>query len=488
MTVGVIVKTATRSGTTKAITAPGGTYFPIGQAERGRTDAAVQIRSMQDFVNNFGARVTYGALFDDLNTFFSEGGANAFVTRVVGPAATKGTLTLVDRAGSPLSTLRVDALGAGAGSANIKVEVVAGTSSGTYRVNLYDLTVSATTPLEIYNNLLTPANFATASANSLLVRATDLGSATAAPNNQPALISPTVLSTGTDDRASIVASNYTTAMTLLTADLGDGAVSVPGVGPSVHAALVAHVTANDRIALLTAARGETTSNLKSFAAAQNSEFSGLFAPWVTIPDDAGGSRSISPEGYVAAKRNLAAETEGPWRAPAGEIAEAQFVTGLDQVFDIPTANDLNDARVSVIRTVGGTTRLYGWRSLSTDENNYALLTGRDVLNRVVIASLAALEPFVFSSIDGRGVLFKRVEASLAGICEPMRQAGGLFENIDPNSNVILDKGYAVSCDATINTPTTLALNELIARVSIRVSPSAELIMLTVIKAGIGASL
>ena len=65
---------------------------------------------------------------------------------------------------------------------------------------------------------------------------------------------------------------------------------------------------------------------------------------------------------------------------------------------------LDAGNVSAIRTILGTTRLYGWRSLSTDAQNYKLLIGRDVLNYLAVEGARLLEPYVFATIDGRAVL------------------------------------------------------------------------------------
>ena len=74
-------------------------------AERGPVDEALVVRSLAEFEHHYGGRVSYGALHDDLNVYFGEGGQEAAIARVVGDAPVEATLTLVDRAGAPLDGL-----------------------------------------------------------------------------------------------------------------------------------------------------------------------------------------------------------------------------------------------------------------------------------------------------------------------------------------------------------------------------------------------
>jgi len=135
---GVVVTTGAVAGPSAPTRAPSSTYFVAGQAERGPTDRASAIRSLAEFTDLFGGRTTYGALYDDLVTFFQEGGSRAYVTRVVGPAATTGALAspLMDRAGTPLATLTVTAASPGAWSSAVSVKVLDGSTAGTFRIQV----------------------------------------------------------------------------------------------------------------------------------------------------------------------------------------------------------------------------------------------------------------------------------------------------------------------------------------------------------------
>lgn len=479
---GVSVTTAVRSGSASALRAPSSRLFIAGLAERGSSTEAVLLRGMADYESLFGARVSYGSLYDQLKTYFAEGGVEAYATRVVGPAATLGTLTLQDRAGVPVNTLRVDAANPGAWSSRITVQVMDGSIADTFRIIVrLDGDI-----VEDRTNLASPTAAQVAFAASSYVRVTNLGSATVGPDNNPAVLAATALSAGADDRASVTTTHYVTALERFVPGLGDGAVALPGLGDAVHAGLVAHAKGHRRVALLSGDIDDTISELQTKAAAviDDAEYAGLFAPWINVSDEAGGFRQIGPEGYVAAARARAHEQVGPWRAPAGAIATSNGILGLAVSYTEDEFDTLDASRVSVIRLIANTVRLYNWRSLSADEENFKFLSARDMLNRLVVEGEDALEEFVFAPIDAKGQLLSSINASLVGIAESKRQAGGLFENVNPATGQLIDPGYSVDTGPSINSAASLANNEVKARLAVRVAPTGALVSLTIVKVGV----
>src|SRR3954470_201951 len=200
---GVSVTTGTISGPSAPARAPSSTYFTAGQTERGPTAAPTKVFSFAAFSALYGARPAFGTLWDDLKTFFEEGGTQAYVQRVTGPAATVGTLAtpLQDRAVTPDDTLNVSAANAGAWSSRISVKVLDGSTAATFRIQvLLDGIV-----VEDFSALSSPqAAVSRINAQSLYVRLADAASASTAPTNNPAAtVSPVALTAGTDDRASI---------------------------------------------------------------------------------------------------------------------------------------------------------------------------------------------------------------------------------------------------------------------------------------------
>lgn len=483
---GVAVTVGAVSGPSAPTLAPSSKYFAVGQAERGLTTEPTRVNSFAQFQELFGSRTTYSALWDDIKTFFEEGGTEAYVARVVGPAATTGTLTggLQDGQSTPATTLNVSARSAGAWSSNLTIQVMAGPTAATFRlvVRLGGVVVHD------WTNLASPQEAVSRSSTSPYIKLTDAGSVGVAPTNNPAVLAATALGAGTDDRASITATHYVNALALFTTELGDGAVAIPGIGTTAHAGLITHADAHNRLALLAAASSTDKATLIATAAALDAKRAGLFAPWVKVPDEYGGTRTISPEGYVAAVR-ARAHAVGPWRAPAGENAIARYVVGPATVFSSTDSNDLDSAKVNVIRTQARTTRLYGWVSLAADRDNWGFLTGADTVNRVVTEAYDQLEPYLFGVIDARGHLLGQIAGTLEGIVIPMAEANGLYARLNPAdpTGPPLDPGYRVRV-LDINPVEVSAQNRVLAELGIRVSPTAAIVQLTVTKAAVTAAL
>lgn len=495
--VGVNVSTATRSAPSSDQLSTSSTYFVVGQTERGPINKALKVNSLSDYERLYGGGpaqgITYSAVHDDIQTHFEEGGVSAYVARTVGSSSTVSSLTLVDKAGSPVSTLRIDAYGPGAWGTGVTVTSAAGTTSGTYKLTIAYSGTGTQSP-EVYDNLVTPADAVRQLANSAYVRAVDLGSATAAPNNQPAVSGPTALSGGTDDRGSITSSSYTTALSLFGANLGSGAVAIPGQAASaVGVGLAAHAVANNRIALTATAIAQTLnqaisaeSSLFSSLSAGGTEYVGLFWPWIKIPDGSGGTRTISPEGFVAAKRAEAHETTGPAQPPAASFGLAKFAVDTETAITSANVDSLNGAHVSPITVSNGAVQLYGWRSLSIDTANYALLSQRDVINTIAVDIDALMEEFVYRIIDGSGRLFSEMEGKAIGYLDGLRVADQLFEKVDASGNQI-DPGYRVDTGPSVNTQYTIQQNIANLAVNVRPPGAAELIQVLIAKVPVTGS-
>lgn len=494
MSIGVNVTSSTRSAPSTNQLAAGATYFAAGITERGDTSITTKVTSLSDFERLFGGYVSYGSLHQDIRTFFEEGGGSAYIGRVVGPTPVVASLTLVDKAGSPVSTLRIDAFGPGAWAQGVTIGVAAGDLSGTFKITVSYSGAGAQAP-EVYNNLVTPADAVRQMSNSAYVRATDLGSSTAAPNNQPANISPAALSGGTDDRSNITTAQYTAALNLFLSGLGSGVVAIPGQpASSVGSILRDHAVANNRIAFTAPSSGQTVNqaisavgSLVSTLAGNGAEYVGMIYPWIKIPDPSinGVTRTISPEGYAAACRARANEAGGPVVAPAGDISIARFVVDTEKHLVQADIDSLNAAKVSPIAIIGGNIELYGYRSLSTDDANYHWLTARDVVNYVSVDAKDAVEQFVFRVIDGNGRLFSDMNAALTGRLELLKSSDQFYVN-EVNGQLI-DPGYRVDTGSSVNTPTTIAQNKAKALISIRPAPSAEEIDIEVAKVAVGGS-
>ena len=113
-----------------------GVFFAVGPASQGDNTQAVLVRSMAEFEDKFGVRVTYSYLWDAMDCFYKEGGNQAYIARVVGPAPVVATVTLKDGTNNP--TLQVNANSPGAWGNNLRVAVLQGSVGGTFVIQVSD--------------------------------------------------------------------------------------------------------------------------------------------------------------------------------------------------------------------------------------------------------------------------------------------------------------------------------------------------------------
>lgn len=479
---GVVVTTAVRTGPSIANVTPSATFFVAGRTERGPVDEAVLVTSLADFEEKFGGFVSYGVVHQQMQTYFEEGGSQAYVARVVGASATAGTLSLLNSSSTAAITLTAN--GPGTWSANLDAQVVSAGSGFAVKFFLNDALV--------YNSgECATAAVAVNKINTSSLASSYVSAAVGAGGGVPvAMGSASAFSTGANGEDPTTG-EYTDALDMFTDTLGAGAVAIPGQsGSTVWDAIIAHCNTNHRIALLafseTATSSEVISDTASYANEANAEHAAFFYPWVQIERDTNVLAYISPEGYVAAKRAVAQNSDGPWRPYAGIMSEANFVIGLKTLISKTDSDDLDEGRVNGLRVINGRVRIYGARSASNDETNFRYITAQEMLNYVVVQAQAQLEDLVFSTIDGRQTLFANVKSRLINLLDPIRIAGGLYEAFD-NTGRRIDYGYSVVVNEAINPVSQLAGGLIRAKVGIRVSSVGDQIEIAVTKSNLTAS-
>lgn len=456
-----------------------GNWFVVGLTDQGRVDKPIQIKSMSDFTRLLGARVAYSVLYDALDVFFREGGSSAWVSRVVGPAASKATRNLVDNVAA--TSLVVTAIGPGAyastGTTAIRVAVIAAVAGGVYQIQVYD---SLNNILETSGDLTTQQDAVTWSQQSQYVTITLGGSALV-----PVVAGANVIGTltgGADDRASIVDAQWLAALGRFTKELGPGNVSAPGRTTDVgHTQLADHAKANNRVAILDAPDTPTTATITTSATNAKTtgagQYAGIFWPWTQVPGVvAGTSRTVPPCALVAGRCAAVDPQYGAGTPAAGDLGYSRFATDLSQAgVDDTTRDTLNTAGVNVIRMLNGSAVIYGWRSLADPINNpyWVPLGTVRYLMSLAARCLDAGQRFVFDVIDGQGHTISAYQGALVALCQA-DWVQGLIYGGTPGEAFNVDTGPG------INTQTVLAGNELRAAVSVRPSPFAELVTIQIV--------
>jgi hypothetical protein len=485
---GVVVSTGVRSGPQAVTASPSSTYFLVGSAERGptvyqggstTTTAPQLVTSMAEFSTYFGSYSSSNTLWQNAKIFFEEGGSRCYVARVVGASAVNGSIVLNTSGASAAMT--ITAANPGPWSSSMKAEVVTGTGVFTVNITLNNTLVYSTGAVTDVNAAVAKILAPTSAAKPYITATVTSGSA--------ALVaaSATALSSGTADAPTVA--NLTAALDKFDHSYGTGAVAIPGqTGASAISSLMTHAATYDRVALMAAGSStDTVSTAKStaanYATSTGATGTAFYHPHVTMLNDAGVVLTVSPESYVAAKRAVAHSTVGPWQPAAGVISQANFITGLSQNFTKSEGDSLDAGRVNALRVIQGYPRVYGARSASSDEDNYRYLTQKEVMNFIMTQCEQRLEDLVFSPLDARRTIYGLIEARIIAVLEPIRTKGGLFENYGVNGELI-DPGYSVVCDDSINPVSQLAQGIVKARVGVRLSSVGDQILVDILKSNL----
>jgi phage tail sheath protein FI len=468
------------SGTSAPSTAPPtdtGTWFCAGITEKGSATAPTLIRSLSQYASTYGERVSYGVLYDSLQTFFEEGGTRAYVSRVVGPSPVTASVSgeILDAGGKKV--LKMTASSPGEWANTLKPEL---TLTGE---NLVIVVKLGTTTVETSPTFKTNAEAISWSANSAYIRLAEGSEAGTIAKTQTVEVKG-----GTDDHANATEATWLNALTLFTSDLGPGQVSMPGrTTATAQENLLTHAKEKNRLALLDGTDTPTAATLTAQAAVlrgkSTARYGGLFAPWVVIPGlTAGTTRTVAPCSLMA---GLMARSDGsggnPNQAIAGVNNLGRYVTGISQPnWTAAERGTLSEGGVNVLRLINARVEPYDnvtlvnyvvdstWLQLSNARLNMAICS----------RSAAVAERHLFAQLDGRGVEISKFNGDLVGeVLLPLLEAGALFEENKQGP----ESAFQCNTGEAVNTTKTLSEGKLLAVIGVRMSPSAQTVNIEIIK-------
>ena len=485
---GVTISTAVRTGAVNTGLAPASTFFLLGTAERGKGSEAVSVSSLEDFETKFGEHVTGSYSWYSTKTFFEEGGVRMYFVKVDAAAGVAATNAFTTATGAgPGVTFTAVSKGAWGNTATFVV--TNNTTTFDVTIAYSGTTIFSGTGYTSLTALVTAANTDTTLANYYTCALTSGADASH-------LLATSASSSAVNGADGTVAkTDFISAISLFTEELGAGAVAAPGIATgssdaTLYDALRTHAAANNRIALAGFASTNTLAQARSastgYTGTTSHEYMAFYHPWVTIPQ---GSATVElpPEAYVAAVRARTHNSTGPWKAYAGVASEARFVTGITLAVSRADADLMDASYVNPLRLVNGRVRIYGARSHSSVVAQWRFITARETINYIVTQANNRLEDLVFSTIDGRSTLFANIINAIQSVVEPIRIEGGFYEGFDSLGKRI-DYGYTIKCDASLNPVADLETGVVKARVGVRVSSVGDKIEVDLIKSNLTTAL
>jgi phage tail sheath protein FI len=462
----------------------------IGSHHRGPTEATL-INSWTEFVSIYGGFPPVGTTPSELPfsvyQFFSNGGRQAYICRVLGTGAVTATVNLMDRAGTPLATLRADAKNAGAWGNNLRVAVTDGTT-GRFNLLVYYGGTTAPFLVESFTDLSmidtdpryveTIVNSATA--GSAYITVTDLDSATAAPGDTPAVQAGTALTTGVDGAAASTA-QLQAALTENTSplDLVTGMLTINIPGETSTAVLATAATyasgRGDSIVIVDPVKGNTQAQASTYAASLTaSSYLAVYYPWVLATDPSssasGATRLQAPGGFVLGKIAENDAVRGVWKAPAGLGVKLNNALGLERKLTNTELDALNASNVNAIRHIPGSgIVVMGARTLATTAAD-KYVNVRRTLNYIKENAISLTGFAVFENNDQ--LLWNMVNARLTGFLTGLWQLGGL-------KGGSVDQAFYVKCDAELNTPQVIASGIVKVEIGVALQIPAEFVVIRI---------
>ena len=444
--VSVVVNTSPSSPPTAGPVS--GRYFIAGQTQKGSVTPTI-VRTIREYAARFGSRTVGAAMFDAAELAFRAGVAELVVCRAVGPGAQAASVSLDS------GKIVVTAKGVGA---------YANSFTAAWASSTKTLTVVTDAGTESYTGDTAAELIAAANASSSIV-VTSTGTL---PSGN---VSTVNLADGDDDFSNV---SWATVLGAITPDLGPGAIATPGVAHGTSGqALCAHAAGNERLALLTVAAGSGLSAAASAAATARgyagSSHAALVWPYVTVPDGTGAQRTVDPTAFAAGLRSRA-HAVGVGESALAERYARQVVDVTPEVaVSSSDWNAANAARISVVRTVAGVTRLYSWQTLNAAKVNLLPAQYRDMVNALAFGGASILEGYVGQ--PGTAATYAAAAGELAGYLS------GFASYLQPrvNAGVQVDPGYVVSVSGGFDP----ADNRISADVSIRFAESVEFVDFTI---------
>jgi Phage tail sheath protein subtilisin-like domain len=455
-----------------------GRWFIAGITGKGAkyTLGTGPITSLSDYINKYGQRSDGQLMYDSAEVFFREGGRELHVSRVLGLAPIKAAISILDS--GAVEVFKIRATSPGTWGNDLNGGIVAGDAAGEFKIRITSDSDPSYSVLS-YSLVDKSAAFVWAQTQ------TDIELVDGASVNDPTVAPLASLTGGTDDRGTITNTEWSTAISAFDLAAGPGQVSAPGISTTaVQTALVAHAAANNRVAFLGAMDTPTLASVTSQASTLRAlgspsvRYAALFGPWLKAPGLLQGTtRDVPPEAAAAGLvARVETETKNPNQAAAGPRGLLQFCYDTKPYtgFSDAVRTAANESGLNAFIVKSGRAQLFGFRTLVNPQTDrlWRALTGTRLHISIVSDLGKVADAHQFDQIDGKGIAISAFHKDVEGVMRRYFGLGALYG--DTFSEVAL-----IDTGSSVNTPETIANDEMHAVVNYRTSPMAEWIQIIV---------
>jgi hypothetical protein len=449
----------------------------VGIAEKGALNKPKLVTNWSQFVKDFGGYRRDSFLAHAVQGFFLNGGSRCFVVRVASATAAIASATLSDRAGDPLDTLGVQALNEGEWGDRLSLDIADGTKIPATECMLVVKLDGEV--VETWDDLsLDPEadNFVEAVINddSAYIQVTDLESATASPDNRPAVQSDVPLAGGADGASDITDSDYVGNSAdrtgLYSFDTVDeiNNLCVPGVSTQavVQAALDYCDGRGDCGFIADSPEGGDPISTKTFRELFDSSRGYYYFPRIKVLDPLTKRvKVVPPSGHIAGVFARSDGGRGVHKAPSNEVVRG--AVGVEYEVTDGEQEILNPAGVNCIRVFRGRgIRIWGARTMSSDRS-LTHIHKRRFLMFVEESVSESTQWIVHEPSDER--LWGKINRSVSAFLRRQWLEGALFGSSEAEA-------YYVKCDAETNPPEVRAAFQVITEIGVNIVETAEFVV------------
>lgn len=463
-------------------------------------EAVTLVNSWYEFTKYFGGyNAAYPATFQ-VGSYFTNGGKELYVKRLLADDAVAATTDILTSSDAVVAT--ITAKNAGADGNNLRVQVSAGSVSGTWTLAVYkEAGVAATITdgvvtagggddilLERYENVVfndeNSSDFAETVINTVSTQITVSDSASGTP---VAAIYP--LATG-DNGTTPVAADYTAYKGGSTSVFEDfSALDRPLVLflPGIWAALASGETGvinaatswaasnNGFVIIETAADLIRADAISAAAALNDTSYGAVYYPHVFIADPigrgTGALRKIGPSGAVAGLYMATDAARGVFKAPAGISSTIQGVVAVERTFTSADLDAMNASTspVNPLRQIPGAgLSVMGARTLLQDGTANKYVNMRRSLIYIRKQLKNSTEFAIFENNDEN--LWAQIRSVLNVFLTEYKNQGGL-------RGATNSQAFFIKCDAENNTAQSIANGEVHIQVGVALQYPAEFIVI-----------
>ena len=473
--------------------AAGAVVAPFAQGP----ETVTLVNSWYEFTKYFGGyNSAYPATFG-VGSFFSNGGRELYVKRILHSDADPATEDLITSGSAVVAT--ITSKNAGTDGNKLRIVLSAGSVASTYTLAVYKESgvvgiIEDDILLERYENVVfddeNSSDFAETVINNISSYITVSGSAGGTPVSNTYPLSGG--SNGTDavalDYVEYKGSDFSVFEDFTSLDR-PLVVFLPMINTTLSAdvdtvydAASSWAEANNSFvvaetpAKITTAGEDTVANAISFAGAlTDSAAVAVYYPHVFISDPVGrGSgalRKIGPSGAVAGLYLTIDSTRGVFKAPAGIATPVQGIVAVEKSFTSAELDSMNASTspINPIRQIPGAgLSVMGARTLKQNGTADKYVNMRRSLN-YVRKNLKNLTEFaIFENNDER--LWAQIRSSLTLFLDQYRNQGGL-------RGTSAAQAFFVKCDAENNTAQAIANGEVHIQVGVALQYPAEFIVI-----------